>query len=154
MVLRRSQLQSMDSHIQSTKKRDGLLRKWFRRIAEHVASAVPPGRSILLDAFCGAGGNTIAFALSGRWKRVYAIEKDPATLACAMQNARIYGVADQITWFEGDCFELLGLKKTEPSKEVSVLKTVLEQFGVLFASPPWGGESTDGRSPPILRRSY
>lgn len=111
-----------------------------RRIAEHVASSAPPARSIILDPFCGAGGNTIAFALSGRWKRVYAIEKDPATLACAMQNARVYGVDDQITWFEGDCFELLGLEKTEPSKEVGVLKAVIEQYGVVFASPPWGGK--------------
>ncbi len=116
------------------------LRPNHRKIAEHVAAAVPPGRSIILDAFCGAGGNTIAFARSGRWKRVYAIEKDPATLQCAMQNARIYGVHDQITWFEGDCFELLGLEKTEPSKEVGVLEAVIEQYGVIFASPPWGGK--------------
>jgi len=97
----------------------------------------------MLDPFCGAGGNTIAFALSGRWKRVYAIEKDPATLECAMQNARIYGVHDQITWFEGDCFEILGLGNGDKEKEVGVLKSVIEQYGVVFASPPWGGELLD-----------
>jgi 16S rRNA G966 N2-methylase RsmD len=97
----------------------------------------------MLDPFCGAGGNTIAFALSGRWKRVYAIEKDPATLECAMQNARIYGVHDQITWFEGDCFEILGLGDGDKEKEVGALKSVIEQYGVVFASPPWGGESLD-----------
>ena len=98
-----------------------------------------PDRSVVLDAFCGAGGNTIAFARSGRWRRVYAIEKDPATLQCAIQNARVYGVQDRITWFEGDCFELLGLEKTDSSKVVEVLKAVIENYGVIFASPPWGG---------------
>jgi trimethylguanosine synthase len=114
-----------------------------RKIAEHIATAAPANRSIMLDPFCGAGGNAIAFALSGRWKRVYAIEKDPATLECAMQNARIYGVHDQITWFEGDCFEILGLGNGDKEKEVGALKSVIEQYGVMFASPPWGGESLD-----------
>jgi tRNA G37 N-methylase Trm5 len=96
----------------------------------------------MLDPFCGVGGNTIAFALSGRWKRVYAIEKDPATLECAMHNARVYGVHDQITWFEGDCFEILGLAGGQNEKAVPALRSVIEQYGVVFASPPWGGKSS------------
>jgi trimethylguanosine synthase len=96
----------------------------------------------MVDPFCGVGGNTIAFALSGRWKRVYAIEKDPATLECAMQNARVYGVHDQITWFEGDCFEILGLAGGQNEKAVPALRSVIEQYGVMFASPPWGGKSS------------
>jgi predicted RNA methylase len=112
----------------------------YSKIAKHIASAAPANRSIMLDPFCGAGGNTIAFALSGRWKRVYAIEKDPATLECAMQNARVYGVHDQITWFEGDCFEILGLLDGNKEKEVPALRSVIEQYGVVFASPPWGGK--------------
>ena len=112
----------------------------YSKIAEHIASTAPANRSIMLDPFCGAGGNAIAFALSGRWKRVYAIEKDPATLECAMQNARVYGVHDQITWLEGDCFDILGLKEDKQEKEVAALKSVIEQYGVVFASPPWGGK--------------
>ena len=104
-----------------------------------MSQAAPPNRSIIIDAFCGVGGNTIAFALSGRWKRVYAIEKDYATLQCAKHNAEIYGVADQITWFHGDCFELLGCDEVQSQNAVSALKTVVEMYGVLFASPPWGG---------------
>jgi len=79
------------------------------KIAIDMAEGVPDGRSIMVDAFCGAGGNTIAFALSGKWKRVYAIEKDPATLECAKHNAKVYGVHDLITWFLGDCFEILAV---------------------------------------------
>lgn len=81
---------------------------------------------MLIDPFAGAGGNVIAFARSGRWQRICAIEKSPRLLECARHNARLYGVEDQIEWFEGDCFEIL---KTH----------FLGQSCVLFASPPWGG---------------
>lgn len=98
------------------------------KIAEHMSNSAPKGKSVLIDTFAGVGGNTIAFARSGYWKRVYAIEKDPAALKCAKRNAEVYGVEDKITWFEGDCFEILKnqLKGLAP-------------FSVIFASPPWGG---------------
>jgi len=98
------------------------------KIAEHLADYAPMGKSILVDAFAGPGGNTIAFARSSRWKRIYAIEKDPAVLQCAKHNAKIYGVEDKITWFEGDCMEIL----KDQLKE-------LAPYSVIFASPPWGG---------------
>jgi trimethylguanosine synthase len=101
----------------------------YSKIAEHIAALAPAGQSILVDAFAGAGGNTIAFARSGRWKRVYAIEKDPAVLACAKHNAKVYGVDKKITWFEGDCFHILK----------NQLKA-LGPYSVVFASPPWGGK--------------
>lgn len=108
-------------------------------IAKHVGEAT--NKSIIVDAFCGVGGNTIAFALSGKWKRVYAIEKDATTLACAKHNAEIYGVSDKITWFHGDCFEILGAMESRTEKTVDALKAIVGQFGVIFASPPWGGTS-------------
>ncbi len=108
-------------------------------ISQHVSEAAPPNRSIIIDAFCGVGGNTIAFALSGKWKRVYGIEKDAATLACAKHNAEIYGVSDKITWFHGDCFEILGAMDGRTEKTVDALKAIAGQFGIIFASPPWGG---------------
>lgn len=98
------------------------------KIANQVATA-PASKTVLIDAFAGAGGNVIAFALSGRWKQIFAVEKDPKTLACAKHNAEVYGVAKKIWWIEGDVFD--------------VLKTRLKATGknaVLFASPPWGGE--------------
>ncbi|MCJ1223924.1 hypothetical protein MMC12_000567 [Toensbergia leucococca] len=98
------------------------------KIAQHIADSAPPEKGILIDAFAGAGGNTIAFAQSGRWKRVYAIEKDPTVLACAKHNAEVYGVQDKISWYEGDCFEIIQ-KELVDVGEVSVV----------FASPPWGG---------------
>ena len=99
------------------------------KIAAHLAENAPAGRCILVDCFAGAGGNTIAFAKTGKWKRVYAIEKDPATLQCAKHNAKVYGVENQITWFEGDCFEILKKQLKD-----------LAPYSVIFASPPWGGK--------------
>lgn len=96
-----------------------------------MTAAAPEKKKVVIDAFAGAGGNSIAFALSGRWKRVYAIEKDPAILQCAKHNAKIYGVEDQITWFHGDCFEILKNQLKD-----------LAPYSVIFASPPWGGRSS------------
>ncbi|THW88560.1 RNA methylase family protein [Aureobasidium pullulans] len=88
----------------------------------------PESKSIIIDAFAGAGGNAIAFALSGRFKQVFAIEKDPATLACARHNAEVYGVASKIWWIEGDCFDVLKKRLKSLAKDA-----------IVFASPPWGG---------------
>ena len=101
------------------------------KIAEHVANSVPEDKVVLIDAFAGAGGNTIAFAKSGRWRRVYAIEKDESVMACAMHNAKLYGVHDKISWFTGDCFEIISEKLAE-----------LGEYCVIFGSPPWGGNSS------------
>lgn len=49
-------------------------------------------------------------------------------LQCAKHNAKVYGVADKITWFEGDCFQILKNQLKD-----------LAPYSVLFASPPWGG---------------
>jgi trimethylguanosine synthase len=106
-----------------------LLKFVNRKIAEHVSTSAPSDRSILIDAFAGAGGNTIAFALSGRWKRVYAIEKDHVVLQCAKHNAKIYGVSNKITWFEGDSFQILKNQLKD-----------LAPYSVVFGSPPWGGK--------------
>lgn len=100
-----------------------------RKLAEHLALGAPPEKAVLIDAFAGAGGNTIAFARSGRWKRVYGIEKDPQVLECAKHNAEVYGVQHLVSWYQGDCFELI-------KKELADLG----EFAVLFASPPWGGK--------------
>lgn len=73
----------------------------------------------------------IAFALSGRWEKIYAIEKDPEVLACAKHNAEIYGVTDQVYWYEGDCHDIL----ENDLKDIG-------RASVIFASPPWGGKSS------------
>lgn len=94
---------------------------------------------ILIDMFAGAGGNTIAFALSERWSRIIAIEKDASTLACAQVNAEIYGVEKgTISWVHGDSFEFLDALKNR-SESLHPELRVDTTTTVVFASPPWGG---------------
>ncbi|GAM90287.1 hypothetical protein ANO11243_083300 [Dothideomycetidae sp. 11243] len=98
------------------------------RIAADIALAAPPDAKTIIDLFAGAGGNTIALALSGRWEQIFAIERDAATLECAKHNARLYGVENRIWFIHGDCFDVVRKR----------LKGVVKD-AVLFGSPPWGG---------------
>ncbi|NXJ81604.1 TGS1 synthase, partial [Trogon melanurus] len=100
---------------------------WFsvtpEKIAEHIAVRVSQSFNcdVIVDAFCGVGGNAIQFALTS--KRVIAIDIDPEKLRLARNNAEVYGVADQIEFVCGDFM---------------VLAADL-QADVVFLSPPWGG---------------
>ncbi|KAB0396767.1 hypothetical protein E2I00_010317, partial [Balaenoptera physalus] len=100
---------------------------WFsvtpEKIAEHIAGRVSrcSGCDTVVDAFCGVGGNTIQFALTG--KRVIAIDIDPVKIDLARNNAEIYGVAEKIEFICGDFLQLASHLKAD----------------VVFLSPPWGG---------------
>ena len=85
-----------------------------RRIA-----AAHPGATVL-DAGCGAGGNTIGFARAGL--RVIAVERDADRLAMARHNAGVYGIADRVRFVHGDA---LALAQTLA-------------FDLCFCDPPWG----------------
>lgn len=105
----------------------GVLFTHYSKIADHVATA-SKDKTVMIDCFAGAGGNTIAFALSGRWNQIFAVEKDEKTLACAKHNAEVYGVSKKIFWIHGDIFQVLQTR----------LKAALKK-AVVFGSPPWGG---------------
>ena len=101
-------------------------------IAKTAAAAVGVGDTenstskqfVILDAFCGVGGNTIQFAKY--FDKVLAVDLDPTRLSMARNNAQIYGVSDRITFIHGDVFEVL--------KEMGD-----EGIDLVFMSPPWGG---------------
>ena len=96
---------------------------WFsvtpERIAEHIAKRCCC--DLIVDAFCGVGGNAIQFAFT--CERVIAIDIDPVKIECAKHNAAIYGVADRIEFVVGDYMEIVPHLKAD----------------VVFLSPPWGG---------------
>ncbi|XP_061851165.1 trimethylguanosine synthase isoform X2 [Colius striatus] len=100
---------------------------WFsvtpEKIAEHIAVRVSQSFDcdIIVDAFCGVGGNAIQFALTS--KRVIAIDIDPEKLRLAHNNAEVYGVADRIEFVCGDFMVLAADLRAD----------------VVFLSPPWGG---------------
>ncbi|NXU11821.1 TGS1 synthase, partial [Pardalotus punctatus] len=100
---------------------------WFsvtpEKIAEHIAVRVSQAFNcdIIVDAFCGVGGNAIQFALTS--KRVIAIDIDPEKLRLARHNAEVYGVAEHIDFLCGDFMLLAAGLRAD----------------VVFLSPPWGG---------------
>ncbi|KAG8570816.1 hypothetical protein GDO81_011433 [Engystomops pustulosus] len=100
---------------------------WFsvtpEKIAEHIAQRVRqciPG-AVVVDAFCGVGGNAIQFALAGM--HVIAVDIDPVKLELAYNNAMVYGVADRIELIRADFMGIACDLKAD----------------VVFLSPPWGG---------------
>lgn len=76
---------------------------------------------MLIDAFCGVGGNAIQFAFT--CERVIAIDIDPVKIALAQHNATVYGLKDRIEFIVGDYMQLIPHLKAD----------------VVFLSPPWGG---------------
>lgn len=101
---------------------------WFsvtpERIAEHIAQRIQHSgvhADIVVDAFCGVGGNAIQFALTG--KRVVAIDIDPVRLELARHNAAVYDAADRIEFVLGDFLQVAPRLRAD----------------VVFLSPPWGG---------------
>jgi len=96
---------------------------WFsvtpEKIAKHIAERCKC--QVIVDGFCGAGGNAIQFALT--CVRVIAVDIDPKKVEMARHNAKIYGVDDKIEFIVGDFFQVMpGLSAD-----------------VVFLSPPWGG---------------
>jgi SAM-dependent methyltransferase len=53
-----------------------------------------PADGLVADLCCGIGGNLLALGVG---RQVLAVDFDPATLAFARHNARVYGAADRLT---------------------------------------------------------
>ena len=91
--------------------------------AAATASQLSDGACVLVDAFCGVGGNAIQQALHDPHGCVIAIDIDPLKIEMARHNAEIYGVADRIQFVVGDFMEIAPRLRAD----------------VVFLSPPWGG---------------
>ncbi|UXI16470.1 hypothetical protein NH340_JMT02413 [Sarcoptes scabiei] len=105
-------------------------------IAKHIAERLQdnlirnnPNKSrfILLDPFCGAGGNVIQFALQPHIEKVIAIDIDSNKIELAKHNASIYGCDHKIEFIVGDFFDIIQHSNCNRIVDVS------------FFSPPWGG---------------
>ncbi len=78
---------------------------------------------IVLDAFCGIGGNSIAFAAEG--KQVICFETNADRLKMAKSNARLYGVEKRIKFVHGDVF--------------TQWRSVINDVDSVYFDPSWGG---------------
>ncbi|VVC40251.1 RNA cap guanine-N2 methyltransferase,S-adenosyl-L-methionine-dependent methyltransferase [Cinara cedri] len=96
---------------------------WYSVTPEIISSHIAERCScyLIVDPFCGAGGNIIQFAKT--CELVIAIDNDPKKVEMARHNAELYGVADRIEFIIGDYFALAPTLKAD----------------VVFLSPPWGG---------------
>ncbi|XP_011695215.1 PREDICTED: trimethylguanosine synthase [Wasmannia auropunctata] len=96
---------------------------WFSVTPEEIAKDIAERCrcDTIIDAFCGAGSNTIQFAFT--CERVIAIDIDPNKIKIARHNAGIYGVDDRIEFITGDFMQLAPQLVAD----------------VVFLSPPWGG---------------
>jgi len=99
-----------------------------RAIAEHQAKAcfAQVGREnivkerVVLDAFCGVGGNSIAFAKAGY--KVIGCDIDSEKLKMATENAQSAGVLE----IDFVCCNFIDILSTT-------------RVDIIFLSPPWGG---------------
>ncbi len=89
------------------------------KIAKHIAEVMRCG--IVVDGFCGVGGNAIQFALT--CDRVIAVDIDINKINMARNNARVYGVEHKIEFIVGDFFQVVPHLVAD----------------AIFLSPPWGG---------------
>ncbi|WVQ79377.1 hypothetical protein IAT38_001474 [Cryptococcus sp. DSM 104549] len=103
---------------------------WFsitpHAMAAHIAERC--ACDVIVDAFCGVGGNAIEFAKT--CERVIAIDNDLTRLKLARHNALHHGVADRIEFILGDFTDFArSYAERNPG----------ETIDVVFLSPPWGG---------------
>ncbi|GJJ13907.1 hypothetical protein Clacol_008164 [Clathrus columnatus] len=105
---------------------------WYSVTPEAIANAIADKCRCftILDAFCGVGGNAIAFAQT--CERVIAIDNCETRLRLARHNAVIYGVQDRIEFILGDYISFAKSYPTLPERT----RTAID---VVFLSPPWGG---------------
>ena len=121
---------------------------WYSVTPEKIADQIAERCrcDTVLDAFCGVGGNAIAFAKTchrgapSRYKKllealtsvsVIALDISPTRLALARHNATIYGVAERIEFVLADYLEYAKEYISRPDEE--------QDIDVVFLSPPWGG---------------
>ena len=118
---------------------------------------------VLLDAFCGCGGNGIAFARKNQvpLSLVVCVDLDRNKLRMAAHNASIYNIPrEKIVFIQSDTLDVMAncyqngklvLQKRHASQGPSTLfercdgyligglELLPDQIDVIFMDPPWGG---------------
>ncbi|CEP60138.1 RNA methyltransferase LALA0_S01e03884g [Lachancea lanzarotensis] len=106
---------------------------WFSVTPEIVAKFAArfiksclPDAQVILDVYCGGGGNTIQFAQY--FQKVYGVDNSLEHLYCTYRNAQAYSVEDRVWLKYGDWPTLSRKNRFEKL-----------QIDCIFSSPPWGG---------------
>jgi len=112
---------------------------WYSITPEAIATQIAERCrcDVILDAFCGVGGNTIAFART--CERVIALDTSPTRLALARHNAALHGLESRIEFVLAD-FRMFAARTLHATSSVgSPTNTSGRKIDVVFLSPPWGG---------------
>lgn len=132
-----------------------------------IASAIFKSRGVvILDAFCGVGGNGIGFALHEDVSLVICVDTDREKLRMAANNAFVYNVdPSKILFIKGNAIDILGFysnggiesKMKKESDDVNESENCQDEtcngykisgksslrknqnLDCVFLSPPWGG---------------
>jgi trimethylguanosine synthase len=146
---------------------------WFsvtpEAIADHIASKMLASSStttttpsqpgvVILDPFCGCGGNAIAFARHNAVALVVCVDLDLEKLRRAAVNAKIYDIPnDKMVFIHGNACQVISMydegklvqsegqekKKNATATAMQYLIGGLEllpkNIDMMFLSPPWGG---------------
>jgi len=109
---------------------------WYSVTPEAIATQIAERCrcDVVLDAFCGVGGNAIAFART--CERVIALDTSPTRLALARHNAALHGVAARIEFVLGD-FRTFAARMLQAT--TCTAPSTARKIDVVFLSPPWGG---------------
>lgn len=81
--------------------------------------------TILIDGFCGVGGNLIQFAIQNKNAFIIGIDLCAERVENAQKIAQVYGVENQCDFICGDYLRVAASLHIKPD--------------VIFLSPPWGG---------------
>ncbi|KAH9163306.1 S-adenosyl-L-methionine-dependent methyltransferase [Lactarius sanguifluus] len=119
---------------------------WYSVTPEAIATQIADRCrcDVVLDAFCGVGGNAIAFARTCEREVdvVIALDTSPTRLALARHNAALHGVAARIEFVLAD-FRSFAARIRNPTssspRNTSASAPAARKIDVVFLSPPWGG---------------
>ena len=131
-------------------------------VAQRVASLASPGGFILMDAFCGCGGNAIAFGKQEQLSLIVCADIDRSKLRKAAYNACLYEIPKEKLIFV-ECSSLfllqhcyhdgvLCLDKLKDATNLPNIETEVcagffigglgmlpHRIDAVFMDPPWGG---------------
>jgi 16S rRNA G966 N2-methylase RsmD len=130
---------------------EALAKHHAKKLAKYVTKGDRNNKNslVVLDAFCGVGGNAIQFALSTKVSLVYACEIEQHTIRQAKSNAALYGADSKISFICSDFFHFIQSNRAAAAANSSSASGVGgSMVDILFLSPPWGGplSSTKKRS--------
>ena len=139
---------------------------WFsvtpQAIADHIASrmaAMKKMKLVVLDPFCGCGGNVIAFAKRDEVSLVVGVDTDLGKLQKAATNARIYGIpTEKLLFIHDDACKVMSSytdgkfvssddderakaesRCAKGDYRIGGLDMLPTMIDAIFLSPPWGG---------------